>query len=114
SEPFLLSCPAPESISVVQIPYSLHSVYVAESQGIGFSSLDLSMIEPAATSFFFAEVSEVNDYWSFACAYQLDGLHLVLSTNLSPAYQLCHFVGEAQQCSGTAEECVLSCPERPE
>jgi hypothetical protein len=110
---YLVHCPDPTTIKETKIPYSLHNFYTAVSDGIGFSGMDITVVDPKKMTLAVAEVDSVNDYWSFYCTYQGNGLVLNLSANINKIYKECTFADGTQKCQGTIEACTLSCPTKP-
>lgn len=106
-----IHCPSPDRIVLQSIPGSIHSVYTATSdEGYSFGYFGLAFANPKDLNFFAAEISEVNNYWRFDCAYEKSGMGLPLESRDDPDYQNCHFPDGTQSCRGTIEECVLLCP----
>ena len=103
-------CPPPSAIEMRPIPSSFNAVYIAESEGLAFLGLDRAGIKAGTLSFVGAEISEVNDYWRFACRYGSELSGLTLTTSDSPSYKHCSFIDSRQYCEAEREACVLKCP----
>jgi hypothetical protein len=108
-----IHCPDPATITYTAIPWSIHGFYTAESDGVGFWGMDISILEPGSMMLAVAELASVNDYWSFACVYEHHGLVLNMSSHTSPAFQQCHLSNGEQRCEGSRDDCFLICPEIP-
>ena len=108
---FTFRCPAPDEVRQHTIPKSLNCAYSAESDGVEFGGFNNCGL--ARLPFVGAIVSELNGYWSLNCSYAGGAQGNTLSVGPDPVIDTCRFADGSQTCTGTRDECAITCASKP-